>query len=195
MKISFEKKKKSAVLRLWVYINCFSPCFFFHLKLHFLGRGVFHSGLPWPLSAPCRWPAGPWGRSGSGQPFPQWKLWRSCWRHRHLEVLASNIVHIPDLPSGFGAMGGGAGAGPLLQGPPAPGKSCLAELIRVFSAATSTEGLCQRAISCCSGALGAAAGHWASEKPFGMYPTSWAIWLWDFECEMQPSVWRMRNVS
>lgn len=25
----------------------------FHLKLHFLGGGVFHSGLPLPLSAPC----------------------------------------------------------------------------------------------------------------------------------------------
>lgn len=34
-------------------------------------------------------------------------------------------------------------------------------------AANSPWGLCQRAIPCCPGAPGAAAGHWASEKPFG----------------------------
>lgn len=81
-------------------------------------------------------------------------------------------------PSGFGAVGGGAGAGPLLQGPTAPGKSCLAELIRVFCSCRQPLGSVPKSHSllcpAAPGQLELLLDTGLLRSPLGMYPISWA---------------------
>jgi len=199
MKISYEKNQLCLgceYISIALSHSFFSCCF----KLHFAWRRVSHSHLPWPLSALCRWPAGTQGRSGSDQPVSQWKLRRSCWRHRHLELLGAQ--HSPRPGSAQWIWSSGRTSWcmpthPLLQGLTTPGRSCLASLATVFCSCQQplrsmpeSHPLLHLAVRRCLEVL-RDTGLWRSL--LGLHPTSWAGWRRDFECEMQPPTWRMRN--